>query len=74
MEVALSLVKNITFAERKTSNLLEHSYVRNRNPSSVADSMENVVYYSYDMRNCLKKESAQGGQKPSQCKELILKY
>ena len=73
MEVALSLVKNITFAERKTSNLLEHSYVRNRNPSSVADSMGTVVYYSYDMRNCLKKKSAQG-QKPSQCKELILKY
>lgn len=45
----------MTFEERKTSNLLEHSYVRNRNPSSVADSMGNVVYYSYDMRNCLKK-------------------
>lgn len=60
MEVALSLVKNMTFAERKTSNLLEHSYVRNRNPSSVADSMENVVYYPYHMRNCLKKECAGG--------------
>ena len=50
----------MTFAERKTSNLLEHSYVRNRNPSSVADSMGNVVYYSYDMRNCLKKNPRRG--------------
>jgi hypothetical protein len=56
------LVKNMTFEERKTSNLLEHSYVRNRNPSSVADSMGNVIYYFYDMRNCLKKESTQGAE------------
>ncbi len=48
------LLKNKT-AFGKT--LLEYAYDRNRNLSSLADSMGNVVYYSYDMLNRLKRVS-----------------
>lgn len=48
------LLKNKT-AFGKT--LLEYAYDRNRNLSSLADSMGNVVCYSYDMLNRLKRVS-----------------
>ena len=48
------LLKNKSTFGKK---LLEYTYDRNRNLSSLADSTGNVIYYSYDMLNRLKRVS-----------------